>query len=107
MKAMVEEITAIVDKGVTQDELAKAKSSWRKDFDRDLSSDGYVLGQLNADLFIGRTMAFDQKLADAIARLTVADLNRVLKKWVRPQALVKVMAGDQKKQNAGGAGGGK
>src|SRR5262245_8150135 len=107
MKAMIEEITGIVQKGVTQEELNKAKASWRKDFDRDLSSDGHVLGELASDLFIGRTMAFDQRVADSIAKLTVGDVNRVLKKWVRPQALVKVMAGDQKKQNGGGAGGGK
>jgi len=97
MAAMMEEITKLVATGITADELAGAKQGLRSGFDRNLSNDAFVLGMLQDGLYLERKMDFWTKRNAAIAALTVDQVNAAIKRHLRPEALVKITAGDKKK----------
>ncbi|HET9627109.1 MAG TPA: pitrilysin family protein [Kofleriaceae bacterium] len=97
MAAMREEIGKLVAGGVTADELAAAKTGLLTDFERSLSSDSFVLRQLSDGLLTGRTMEFWAQRNAAIGQLTVEQVNATIKRQLKPDQLVRVIAGDQKK----------
>jgi zinc protease len=49
---------------------------------------------LQSYLFLDRTLAWDASLETQVAALTVADVNAAVKRWIRPQDLTIVEAGD-------------
>jgi zinc protease len=96
--AMLEEIAKMASEGPTADEVAKAKAAYKAGFATRMANDDMLLGMLARGLFVGRTLEFQQKLNAAIDRLTVDDVKNVLKKgYLKPESLVVVVAGDQKK----------
>jgi zinc protease len=97
MAALLEEITKLVASGITADELAGAKQGILQSFERNLSNDGFVLTQLQDGLYLERTMEFWAKRNAAITALTVDQVNAVIKRRLKPEALVKITAGDKKK----------
>ena len=97
MAAMLEEITKMVSGGITAAELDGAKKGLRAGFDRNLSSDGAVMGLLHDGLYLGRTMEFWTKQYAAIAALTLDQVNATIKKRIQPDTLIKIIAGDKKK----------
>ncbi|MCX4243918.1 M16 family metallopeptidase [Paraliomyxa miuraensis] len=94
LQAMTEELQRLVRDGVTKEELEAAKASYKAAFDTSLSSDDTVADQHLEDLFLGRTMAFTQKLNDAIAALTPEQVRAALVEHVRMDRFVAVVAGD-------------
>ncbi len=104
MAAMIDELKKFIDVGVVakadDNELDKAKASWKKGYDRQLSSDQYVMSKLQQGLYLGRTMDFTQKTAEAIGKLNANDISRVAKKFIRVDGLVKITAIDVKKATA-------
>jgi zinc protease len=97
MAAMMEEITKLVATGITADELAGAKQGIKAGFDRNLSNDGFVLGMLQDGLYLERKMEYWARRNAAIAALTVDQVNAAIKRHLKPEALVKITAGDKKK----------
>ncbi len=97
LAAMTEEIERLIRDGVTDEELAEAKASYRAAFDNSLTNDETVAEQHLGDLYLGRTMAFTQQLNDAIAALEVDQLRGALARHVRMQRFIKVVAGDMAK----------
>jgi zinc protease len=97
MAAMLEEISKLVASGITADELAGAKQGILQGFERNLSNDAFVLAQLQDGLYLERTMEFWAKRNAAITALTVDQVNAVIKRRLKPEALVKITAGDKKK----------
>jgi zinc protease len=97
MAAMIEEITKLASAGITADELKVAKQGLAEAFQRNLSSDDFVLRMLHDGLFLDRTAAFWAKRNAAIAALTVEQVNAAIQHIIKPAALVKITAGDQKK----------
>lgn len=93
-KFMLEEIRLLVEKGVTQAELDKAKVGYAEQHKSRLANDDFLIGALGSGLQIDRTMAFNQGVNDAIAKLTVADIQRVLDKYIKPDRLFQVRSGD-------------
>jgi zinc protease len=102
MAALREEIAKMVKDGVSGEELEKAKKSYKNEFDNRLANDSYLLGQLRTGLFIGRTFDFEQKLLDAVMKLTPAQLAAVLKKGYihTTDGVIEVVAGDMAKAKA-------
>jgi zinc protease len=92
-----EEIGRLLGGGLTDAELAGYKDSWKRGFDNSVASDAWVLERLARGLYLGRTLEFEQKVQDAIARLGPGDVRASLKRRVQPADLVEVSAGDQKK----------
>jgi zinc protease len=97
MAAMLEEITRLVTGGITADELAGAKQGILQEFERNLSSDGFVAGLLQDGLYLDRKLDFWAKRNAAITALTVEQVNAAIKRHVKPGSLMKITAGDQKK----------
>jgi zinc protease len=94
LQFMVEEIRLLVDKGVSEKELAEAKKSYALQFDNRLATDSYLASALKEGLFVGRTMEYQKQLNDQIQKLTPADIKRALDKYIHPDQLFQVRAGD-------------
>ena len=97
MAAMMEEIGKFVGQGLTADELTGAKTGLQQNFDRTLSNDGTVLGMLADGLYLDRKMEYWEKYYASIKALTLDQVNAAIKKYMKPEALVKITAGDKKK----------
>ena len=100
MTALIEEVERFAKSGVTAAELEDARKGYIKSFERNLSNDNFVLGQLHKSLFIGRTMDFSAKVNAKIASLTLEQVNAVVKKYLVPSKLIRVTGADQKKSEA-------
>lgn len=92
--SMLAEINAIATGKVTEAELARAREGWVKQQDTNLASDGYVTASLAAQAERKRTMEFAKQLRARISAVTVADVERVARKYLQPSRLVIVDAGD-------------
>jgi zinc protease len=101
MAGLVEEFERIARDGITREELEAAQSGFVKDYQRNLSDDGFVLDQLQRGLYLGRTFEFDAKLNAQVAALTLEQVNAAARKHVKPELLVRVTGGDAKKARAG------
>jgi zinc protease len=101
MAAVLEEIDKLLKNGVSEAELADAKKSYAANWDSKLAQDDFVVQQLVEDLYLGRTLAFWATVNAKIKALTVADIKRVAQKYVQPQTLTKIRAGDFTKKAAG------
>jgi len=98
MTGVLAEIEAMVKVGVSEKELAEAKKSYAKVWEGRIAEDDFVLGELNQGLFLGRTLAYWSDLNSKIEKLTVADVNAAVKKFIDPEKLAKVRAGDLAKK---------
>ena len=58
------------------------------------TQDANVAAALVQQAYLGRTFAFSQKGDAAIAAATTADVNAAFRKYVQPEALALVYAGD-------------
>jgi len=94
---MLDEVTRFVESGITSDDLALAKQGLQQKFDRDLSSDGFVLQLLAEGLYLERKLDFWAKRYAAIAALNADQVNAAIKRHLRLDALVKITSGDKKK----------
>ena len=65
--------------------------------DTGLADDDNVVDQLRENLEAGRTFAFTKALKAQVEAVTVADVARVAKAYLKPDALIVVEAGDMKK----------
>jgi len=98
--AMLEEINKITSGKVTPEELQRSRDSWIKSQDTSLSNDNFVVGMLRNQLFRSRTSEWTKALRAKISALTPADVERVAKKYLQPNKLVVIDAGDVSKQGA-------
>ena len=98
MTGLLAEIEAMVRGGVSDKELADAKKSYAKVWEGRIAEDDFVLGELNQGLFLGRTLTYWQDLNSKIEKLTAADVNVAVRKFIDPDRLAKVRAGDLAKK---------
>jgi zinc protease len=98
LAAMQEEIRKLVKDGVSDKELGEAKKSYAKNWESHIADDDFVSGELAQGLYLGRTFAYWSNLNDRIQKLTPADLKAVAQKFIQPDALVQVRAGDLAKR---------
>lgn len=95
--SLLEEINKLATGKVAADELERAKGTWVKSRDTSLSNDNFVAGMLSTQLYLGRTTAEEKALRGKIQALTAADVERAAKKYLQPNRLVIVDAGDASK----------
>ena len=98
--AMREEIQKWIAEGITEEELTDGRKSYALKFENNLANDGFVAGQLADGLEIGRTFDYEAKLMDRIQALSLADVQRVLKKQLGSRPFVEMKAGDLEKAGA-------
>jgi zinc protease len=92
--AFLEEMERVVKDGVTEAELAKAKSGVMQQRLQTRAQDGPLAGGWTFYMHHGRTYAFSKAFEDRMAALTVADVNAALRKHLDPARITIVKAGD-------------
>ena len=94
--AFREELARSLQDGFTQQELDEGRSALLNFRRLSRAQDDAVAGALVNNLYLDRRFAFAQQVDDAIARLTVAQVNAVWRKYVDPARLTWAWGGDFK-----------
>jgi zinc protease len=97
MASLVDELQILVGKGVPADELKQGKQAWAEHWKTRLSSDDAVAALLAEGLYANRPLGFYDQLNAAIAGVTSAQVTAALAKHIKVDQLVKVRAGDLKR----------
>ncbi len=92
--ALAEEFDRVVKEGFTDDEVEAARQALQKRRQLSRTQDAAVAAALVQQANLGRTFAFSAKGDEAIARATTADVNAAFRKYLQPQGLALVYAGD-------------
>ena len=67
------------------------------------SQDRGLAARLASYLFLDRTLEWDANFEGKVAALSAADVNAAVKRWIKPDQLTIIEAGDfEKAANAGG-----
>jgi zinc protease len=93
-KAIREELDRFVKDGVTSEELEAAKRGFMQGQVVRRSDDSNLAGVLGSTLNNDRTMEYYADLEKQIAGLTVDVVNEVVRKYVKPDRITVVVAGD-------------
>ncbi len=96
--ALREELQRSLAEGFTQQELDEARRGLLNFRSLSLAQDSVVAGRLVSDLFLGRRFAFTQQVNDALASLTLEQLNAAWRRHIDPSKLVFAWGGDFKTQ---------
>jgi zinc protease len=83
-----------VKDGYTADEAETGKQALLEERKIARSEDGTLAEELVMQAYLGRTWTFAAQTDTAIAALTPAQINAVLRKFVRPSDIAYVYAGD-------------
>ena len=93
-QVITEEIGKILESGITEEELAKAKTGYLQREEVSRTNDSRLARTLGNTLYQQRTMEYYQKLEQDIHALNVDVVNKALKQWIDPTGLITVLAGD-------------
>ena len=91
-----EELNKMVHTGITDDELKQAKAGYLQYREANRTDDGQLASTLNNYLFYGRDMLWDKNIDDKLQKLSVADVNAAMKKYVSTDYMTIIKAGDFK-----------
>ncbi len=100
MAALLHEIDKLRGSGVTDKELADAKKAYAQTWNARVVEEEFQTMELTQGLYLGRTFDYYKKLNEKIDKLTVADVNAAARKFIQPDKLAKVRAGDLAKAKA-------
>jgi zinc protease len=95
--AFNDELAKALKDGFTTQELAEGKNGLLSFRRLSRAQDGVLASSLASNLHLGRTFEVSQKVDDALSKLTLQQVNDALRRYVKPEDLVKVFAGDFKK----------
>ncbi|MFN5323543.1 MAG: M16 family metallopeptidase [Bacteroidota bacterium] len=93
-----EELTRIVTEGITEQELKDASSGYLQSRKVSRSQDRELVGRLNNYLFLNRDIFWDRDLEYRVTKLDVKQVNDALKRWIKPESLFIVEAGEFEKK---------
>lgn len=79
-----EEIARFIKDGITQEELDDAVNGWTQGQRVSRAKDNELSSLINNNIFYDRDMSFHKDLEAKVAKLTVADVNAAIKKYVKP-----------------------
>nr|WP_269106625.1 pitrilysin family protein [Massilia sp. TS11] len=92
--ALRDELAKAIKDGFTDDELKDGKSGWLKAAEVNRTEDSQLARTLSSYLNIGRTMAYDKDLDAKIAGLSKEQVKEALAKYLKPEQVSVIMAGD-------------
>ena len=93
-----EEIARFIKDGITKEELENAVNGWIQEENLSRAQDNELSSVINNNIFYNRTMDFQKSMEAKISKLTVADVNKAIKKYIVPyEKWTVVNAGDFKK----------
>jgi len=93
-EAFKEEITKVLEEGFTEEELAAAKSGWLQNRSVSRSQDNYLAGTLNGNLFLKRTILWEQELEEKVNALTPQQIQEAMKRHLDLNKMSIVKAGE-------------
>jgi zinc protease len=100
MTAYKEEVAKMLTDGFTDAELKDAITGYIQDQSVNRSRDGYLVSVLSSNLFLKRTMKWKETQESKISALTVDQVNAAMRKWILPEKITYIQAGDfEKKSN--------
>jgi zinc protease len=85
-----------LDQGLDDAEIAAARSAILQERAIARSQDGTLAGSLVLQSYLSRTWVFSAKLDAALGAVTAAQASAALRKYVKPEAIAYVAAGDFK-----------
>lgn len=91
---MIEEAQRLLKEGVTEEELAAAKSGYLQKAEVTRTQDASLARSLANNLFVDRTMAFTGQQEEQIRDLTKAEVDAALRKYIDLKKLVIAVAAD-------------
>ena len=95
-KAVVEELNEFLSKGPATKELSDGKKAYLEAQKVSRTGDAGIAGQITTNLELGRTFAHTSDLEKRIAALTTDDIRSAFCKYIHPQKLIIIRAGDFK-----------
>ncbi len=98
--AFKDEIKKATTEGFTAEEIEAAKSGYLQSRQLSRAQDRELASRLNNYLFLNRTIAFDQSFEEQIKNLTPAQVNAAMKKYITPDNITIIKAGDFAKSKA-------
>ncbi len=91
-----EELSKLIKTGITDAELKEAKKGYLQYRENSRTDDGSLAGTLNRYLYLNRTMYWDKDIDDKLQKLTAAQVNTAIKKYLSKDKITFVKAGDFK-----------
>lgn len=91
-----EEFARMLKDGFTEDELKQAKSGYLQYLQAGRAEDAQLASKLNNYLFLNRTMEWDRNNDEKIQKLTTAQVNAAMRRFLDPSKVFYVKAGDFK-----------
>ncbi|ODS81624.1 MAG: pseudouridine synthase [Cytophagaceae bacterium SCN 52-12] len=104
-QAFREEIEKAVKEGFTEDELKTAKSGYLQSRQVTRAQDAALSGSLNNNLYLKRTLAWDEDFEKKIQALTPAQIKAAFNKYIDYNKMVIVKAGEFSKSQKNAPGG--
>ena len=98
--AFNDELAKLMKDGFTAEEVMTAKSGWLQSRQLSRAQDRELSGRLNSYLFLNRTIAWDADLEAKIKGLTVEQINEAMRKYITPDKISIIKAGDFAKAKA-------
>ena len=98
--AFKDELAKLSKDGFTAEEIAAAKSGWLQSRQLSRAQDRELSGRLNNFLFLNRTIAWDAELESKIKALTPEQINAAMRKYITPDSITIIKAGDFAKAKA-------
>ncbi|MFM8912712.1 MAG: M16 family metallopeptidase, partial [Flammeovirgaceae bacterium] len=92
--AFKDEIQKVITDGFTAEEIAAAKSGWTQGQSVNRAQDASMAGTLNNYQFINREMKWVENYEKQVNSLTVEQINAAMKKYLKPDMISIVKAGD-------------
>jgi zinc protease len=96
-QAMREELERARRDGFTAKEVEDARRGMLQERMVNRSQDGVLAGAWAGNLDLGRTFEFSKQFEDRLKALTVEQVNAAFRKYVEPEKMTFVLAGDAKK----------
>lgn len=92
--AFKDELAKLLKDGFTTEEVEAAKSGWLQQRQLSRAQDRELAGRLNGYLFLNRTIAWDADFESKIKALTPEQINAAMRKYMTPENITIVKAGD-------------
>jgi zinc protease len=94
IEAYKEELSRMLKDGFTADEFKDARSGYLQGQNVSRAQDRSLATKLSSNLFLNRTMKWDENNEKKISNMTVEQVNSAVKKWITPSKITYVQAGD-------------
>lgn len=92
--AYKDELDKMLKIGFTKEEFEDARSGYLQNQKVSRAQDRTLASKLASNLFLNRTMKWDENNEKKISELTVEQVNAGMKKWIKPEKITYVQAGD-------------